>query len=190
MVGGEISLRGDRGGEVIPALRATSVRLGLGTATLAIGTGLAAYLFVEAGRAARPVDLVAALAVLFLASSVLGLEVLPLALATFATGFLIVAEVGGVGPLAVIGYAAGLLVLCELGYAVQALPRRALVDSSVVLRRLLLLVGTGAGGALVALVSLLGGSLRTDSALEPTLIGIVGSVALMTMILALVRRQS
>jgi len=132
---------------------------------------------------------VAAVAILFLAFSVLGLDLLPLTLALLATCFLIRAEVGRMGPLAVIVYAAGLLVLCELGYAGQALPRGALVDSSLVLRRLLLVAGTGAGGALVALVALLGGSLRAASALEPTLIGIVGSIALMTVIAALVRRQ-
>jgi hypothetical protein len=156
---------------------------------LALGTSLAAYAIVEAGRAARLVDPVAALAVLFLAFSVFGLELLPLASAGLALSFVILAEVEGVGPLAVIAYAAGLLVLSELGYAVQALPRGALVDSSLVLRRLLLLAATGAGSALVALVALLGGSIQADSALEPTLIGIVGSVALMAVIAALVRRQ-
>ena len=156
---------------------------------LALGTSLAAYAIVEAGRAARLVDPVAALAVLFLAFSVFGLELLPLALAGLASCFVILAEVEGVGPLAVIAYAAGLLFVSELGYAVQALPRGAQVDSSLVLRRLLLLAAMGAGSALVALVALLGGSIRADSALEPTLIGIVGSVALMAVIAALVRRQ-
>jgi len=81
-----------------------------------------------------------------------------------------------------------LILLSELLLLAAELPRRGLVDASVVASGLLVLGGIALAAALLALVTLAASAVRLPGGFEAALLGSVAAVALLGIPLLLLRR--
>ncbi|HEX7084375.1 MAG TPA: hypothetical protein VF186_09710 [Gaiellaceae bacterium] len=171
---------GDRGGEVVPALRASRVRLTLALTAVALGCGLAAYPLADAGRDRPALLPLAGLGLLGLLFSLAGsTPMLAVALVGLGAELVVHQLATGSPAAAAIGYGAGLLLVAELVRWRVALPPAALVDREAVRRRVETLGATTAVGALAAAATLLGGGVASGSALAAACVGAVGAVGLL-----------
>jgi len=181
--------QGDRGGESIPTLRTLRLRLTADAAAAAIATGLATYPIVVAGVLA---PLIAALAGIALLCTLLAIvsrrRFVGAALFALATEYVVVEATGRAAATSVVAYAVGLILLSELLLLAAELPRRGLVDASVVASGLLALGGIALAAALLALVTLAASAVRLPGGFEAALLGSVAAVALLGIPLLLLRR--
>jgi hypothetical protein len=159
MDGGAAARRDDRGGERIPTLRASRLRVAVTAAALALAVALATLPFRGAGSERPALQALAGLALLAVAiACAAGGLFVPLALAV------LVAELG-VRTLAhrldawlAVLAAAALLVLAELVDWALSLPRDATLEPRVAGNRLAALALAAAVAATAALLTLLGAS--------------------------------
>jgi hypothetical protein len=189
VVAAEAALGVDRGGEGIPSLRASRVRLATALAATAIASGLAVYPLLEAGRVTALVDVLAGVGTLCVLFSLTGLAwFVPAGLLALGTELVVADLFGRVEPAAVLLYAPGLLVLAELVYWSRSLTGPAIVQPAVVATRSAQLVACAVGAALAAFLALLGGSVHLSVALATGVVGVGASVALIGLVSALAGR--
>jgi hypothetical protein len=157
---------------------------------VAIAGGLATYPIVVAGVLA---PLIAALAGIALLCTLLAIvsrrRFVGAALFALAAEYVVVEATGRAAASSVVAYAVGLIVLSELLLLAAELPRRGLVDATVVASELLVLGGTALAAALLALVALAASAVRLPGGFEAALLGSVAAVAVLGIPLLLLRRS-
>jgi hypothetical protein len=110
------------------------------------------------------------------------------ALFVLAGEYLVVEVADQVPTVSVVAYAVGLVVLCEILHFHGRLPASGTVDLRVIAERLLHLGVVGVGAAVIAVLVLVVGGLRTLAALEAGLVGMTAAVLLCVIPWVLIRR--
>jgi hypothetical protein len=102
--------------------------------------------------------------------------------------YLVVEVAGRVPTVSVVAYAVGLLVLCEILNFHGRLPASGSVELRVIAERVLHLGVVGLGAAVIAVLVLVVGGLRTFDALAAGFVGIAAAVLLCVIPWVLIRR--
>jgi hypothetical protein len=110
------------------------------------------------------------------------------ALFVLAGEYLVVEVADRVPTVSVVAYAVGLAVLCEILHFHGRLPASGTVDLRVIAECLLHLGVVGLGAAVIAVLVLVVGGLRTFAALEAGLVGMTAAVLLCVIPWVLIRR--
>ena len=167
------------------------LRLAVAAVALAVATALAVYPMLGADRFGLAIDALGAAALLSLLLPLLwrGRGVWP-ALFLLGAEYVTAESSGQLGAVSVVAWAAGLIALCELLFWFAELPAKASVDASAIAGRLILLALSGVAAAVLALVALLAGSVRLDSALAGLVLGALAATTLLALPLLLLRKGS
>lgn len=165
------------------------LRLAVAASAIAVATALAVYPMLDADKLGTVIGALGAAALLSLLLPLLwrGRGVWP-ALFLLGAEYITAESSGQLGAVSVVAYAAGLIALCELLFWFAELPAKASVDATAIGGRLFLLALSGVAAALLALVTLLAGSVRLNSALAGLVVGALAAVVLLTIPLLLVRQ--
>jgi hypothetical protein len=184
------ALERDRGGESIPSLHASGVRLTISAVALALAAGLAIYPLFESSWVGIVADVLAGLGLAAVLGSLAGLAwPVPLGLVALGAEFAVAELFGNAAPALTLVYAPGLLALTELVYWRQSLAGSARVQPAVVADRAALVVVCGAGAAIAAALVLAGGGVHLRSPLAAAIVGTAASVALLVLAWLLSARQ-
>jgi hypothetical protein len=180
----------DRGGEGIPSLYASRVRLIVSVLATAIATGLALYPLFQGGWVGIVADALAGIGVLAVLGAVAGLaRLLPLGLVALGAELAVAELFGSAAPALALLYAPGLLALAELVYWSRSLRGPARLQPAVVADRAGLVVLCAAGASVAAAVALVGGGIHLRSPLAAAVAGVAASVALLVVAWLLAARQ-
>jgi hypothetical protein len=190
VAGGRAAGIGRRGGDRIPALRASRVRAVAALAALAVGGALGTYPITAAGSRTPYVEALAAAALLLLtAALVSSTRALVWALAVFGAAYFVgVLDGRPVG--ATIAYGGALLLLGELAAWSSTLRAVELVERAVVVRKLGLLALIGAGGAGTAALTVGAARIPVSGGLGIVALGLAAAVAAIAVVSAANRIQS
>jgi hypothetical protein len=183
-----------RGGETIPPRRPHRPRLLTGAAALACAVALAGYTVVLAPARRPLVAAVGGAAVLILLAALAGRSKPPVPWAVAALGaayaLALVERGGGVDPAAPV-YAALLFAAAELADWSVDLPRSAVWDRGVAMKRLgALAVSTAAGAAGAAVVAISADVASAGAGVMPTVLGTVCTVIFAGVVALLVRGRA
>jgi hypothetical protein len=182
---------GDRGGDRIPALRASRLRLGLAAAALLLGGALAGTpLLGAAGSATPALAALAGVSLVALLASLLWRPLPWLVLAGLGAELAVREVESGVPGGLAVAYGAALLLVCELVAWADALRSPALVSPGLAVRRAANVVAATAAGAGAAALVLAAGGVDAPNAFAAGVAGALAVAGLVAVVWSLGRRAS
>jgi hypothetical protein len=180
--GGTAARSRDRGGDRIPSLRASRLRLAVAAVAVLLAGALGGLPLLGAGDAVPVLLLFGGLALAAVLVSLLWRPAPGFVLAPLAAAFLARELDGHVAAAATVAYAAGLLALCELLAWADTLRSPARFDPAYATRRAAnLLAATGAGAATAGL-TLAAGSVESPNAFVAGVAGAAAVVGLVAVV--------